>query len=147
MRKLLLLSLLVPALASADEFILKTGLKNLSDNSAEAFLSLAVPQNAPMGGKVFYFIKCKSAANQAEQFGQVTYACHNVAGTVSCGFGTPDGVTLGDGTASVDTPTFTASAGTNAVDFNIQSDCTGITPTSIIMRWWVGGEPAAISAR
>lgn len=151
--KRLSLALVVLSLASfvqaqsPQTFFLATSLKNLSDNVATSFAEVGVPRNIPIGGKVFYFVKCASAANQAEQFGQVTFACHNLAGTTSCGFGTPDGVTLGDGTASIDAPVFTAVSTAAGANILIQSNCTGITPVSVIMRWWIGGEPTTILSR
>jgi len=107
--------------------------KTLTDNTATAFATMAMPQTAGSnygGGQMIYTIFCKDAANQAQQSGTVKFACMNLAGTESCGFGTPDGVTLGDGTASLGTPTFTAAAGADLVTISVQSDCTGIAPTT-----------------
>ena len=107
--------------------------KALTDNTATAFATMAMPQTAGSnygGGQMIYTIFCKDAANQAQQSGTVKFACMNLAGTESCGFGTPDGVTLGDGTAGLGTPTFTAAAGADLVTISVQSDCTGIAPTT-----------------
>jgi len=92
--------------------------KALTDNTATTFATVAMPQAAGSnygGGQIIYTIFCKDASNQAQQTGTVKFVCMNLAGTESCGWGTPDGVTLGDGTASLGTPTFTAAAGADLV--------------------------------
>jgi hypothetical protein len=107
--------------------------KTLTDNVATAFATMAMPQTAGSnygGGQMIYTIFCKDATNQAQQSGTVKFVCMNLAGTESCGFGTPDGVTLGDGTAGLGTPTFTAAAGADLVTISVQSDCTGVAPTT-----------------
>jgi hypothetical protein len=103
-------------------------------------MNVSIPQTAGSnwaGGLISYVIFCKDASNQAQQEGSVKFACMNLAGTESCGFGTPDGVTLGDGTASLGTPVFTAAGGTDAVAVSVQSDCTGVTPTTDTLKYRV----------
>jgi hypothetical protein len=112
--------------------------KALSDNAATTFVSVAIPQTAGAnyaGGQIIYTIFCKDATNQAEQSGLVAFACHNRAGTETCGFETPHGVTLGDGTASLGTPAFTAAGGADLVVMSVQSDCTGVTPTTQTIQY------------
>ncbi len=108
--------------------------KALTDNTATAFVRVAIPQTIATnykGGQVIYEIYCDDDTNQASQSGTVKFACHNLAGTEACGFGTPDGVTLGDGTASLAAPVFDAnSAVADTIDLRVQSDCTGITPNT-----------------
>lgn len=108
--------------------------KALTDATATSFVRIAIPQTIATnykGGTVIYEIYCDDDTNQASQSGRVTFTCHNLAGTEACGFGTPDGVTLGDGTASLGTPAFTAAtAATDTIDLKVNSDCTGITPNT-----------------
>lgn len=112
--------------------------KAIADNSATNFVDVAIPQTAGSnyaGGRIVYTIFCKDAANQATQSGTVSFACHNLGGTESCGFGTPDGATLGDGTASIGAPAFTAAGGTDVAALSVQSDCTGVTPTTLTIQY------------
>lgn len=124
---------------------ISAGTKALTDNVATNFANVAIAQSVGAnysGGRVSYTIFCKDAVNQAEQHGLVQFGCHNLAGTTTCGWGTPDGVTLGDGVASIGTPTFTATSGTNAAVLKLQSDCTGVTPTTFTMEYRIEMERA-----
>ena len=123
------------------------GQKALTDNLATLLMDVAVNQAEGFGGRIGYFVKCGNVTNVAEQSGSVTIACHNLLGTTSCGFGTPDGVTLGDGTASIDAPVFSAVAKTEAVAISLQSNCTGVTPTFMLARWWLEGSPTVVTQR
>ena len=105
----------------------------LTDATATNFADVSIPQTGGANyaaGFIVYTIFCEDASNQAVQSGRVQFACHNLAGTESCGFGTPDGVTLGDGTASIVAPVFTATGGADLVNILVDSDCTGVTPTT-----------------
>lgn len=116
----------------------RTYTKTLVDNVATNFADVSIPQTAGSnyaGGDLVYTIFCKDASNQATQRGTVNFACQNLAGAESCGFGTPDGVTLGDGVASIGAPTFTAAGGTDVAQISVQSDCTGVTPTTFTMQY------------
>lgn len=107
--------------------------KALTDNVATAFATMAMPQTAGSnygGGKIIYTIFCKDAANQATESGDVIFACHNLAGAEACTFGTANNVIMTDGTASFVAPVFTAAAGADLVTISVQSDCTGVTPTT-----------------
>lgn len=107
--------------------------KALTDNVATAFATMAMPQTAGSnygGGKIIYTIFCKDASNQATESGEVFFACHNLAGAEACTFGTPTNVIQADGTASFVAPVFTADAGEDLVTISVQSDCTGVTPTT-----------------
>ncbi len=106
----------------------------LTDATATNFADVSIPQTGGANyaaGFIVYTIFCEDASNQAVQSGRVQFACHNLAGTESCGFGTPDGVTLGDGTASIVAPVFTATGGADLVNILVDSDCTGVTPTTL----------------
>jgi hypothetical protein len=113
--------------------------KALTDATATAFVRVAIPQTIATnykGGQVIYEIYCDDDTNQASQAGTVKFTCHNLAGTEACGFGTPDGVTLGDGTASLAAPTFDASsASADTIDLRVNSDCTGIAPNTHTIEW------------
>jgi hypothetical protein len=108
--------------------------KALTDAAATAFVRIAIPQTIATnykGGQVIYEIYCDDDTNQASQAGTVKFTCHNLAGTEACGFGTPDGVTLGDGTLSLAAPTFDASsAAADTIDLRVTSDCTGAAPNT-----------------
>jgi hypothetical protein len=121
--------------------------KALTDATATAFVRVAIAQAIATNyeaGKVEYTIYCDDDTNQAVQKGHVNFACHNLAGTESCGFGTPDGVTLGDGTASLSTPTFDATSGAaDTIDLRVTSDCTGITPNTHTIQWRISTEATA----
>lgn len=108
--------------------------KALTDNSATAFVRIAIPQTIVSnyrGGEVVYQIYCDDDTNQASQAGTVKFTCHNIAGTEACGFGTPDGVTLGDGTATLAAPTFDATSGAaDTIDLRVTSDCQGVVPNT-----------------
>lgn len=107
--------------------------KALVDNTPTIFATMAIPQTAGAnygGGKIIYTIFCKDAANQATESGEVYFACHNLAGSEACTFGTPTNVIMTDGTASFVAPVFAAAAGADLVSISVQSDCTGVTPTT-----------------
>jgi hypothetical protein len=111
--------------------------KALTDNVATAFATMAMPQTAGSNygaGKGIYTIFCKDATNQAEEVGEFHFACHNLAGTESCTIGAVGAATVNiihtDATASFVAPVFTAAAGADLVTFSVQSDCTGVTPTT-----------------
>lgn len=110
----------------------------LTDATATAFARIAIAQTIGSNyeaGQVIYSIYCDDSTNQAIQQGAVAYACHNLAGTETCGFSVPAGVTNSDGTADLATPVFDAAAGTDTVDLRVDSDCTGITPTTHTIQW------------
>lgn len=114
--------------------------KALTDNTATNFMDLSIVQTAGSnycGGRVDYVAFCRDATNQATQTGHVVFACHNLAGTESCSFGTPDTVTLGDGTASIGAPTFSAAVGADKAAVSLQSDCTGVVPTTFTLSYRV----------
>jgi hypothetical protein len=121
--------------------------KALTDATATAFVRVAIVQTIGSNfeaGEVNYTIYCDDDTNQATQSGRVRFACHNLAGTESCGFGTPDGVTLGDGTASLDPPTFDATSGAvDTIDLRVNSNCTGITPNTHTFQYRVHVEATA----
>jgi hypothetical protein len=121
--------------------------KALTDATATAFVRIAIAQAIATNyeaGKVEYTIYCDDDTKQAVQKGHVNFACHNLAGTETCGFGTPDGVTLGDGTASLSTPTFDATSGAaDTIDLRVTSDCTGITPNTHTVQWRISTEATA----
>jgi hypothetical protein len=121
--------------------------KALTDATATAFVRIAIAQAIATNyeaGKVEYTIYCDDDTKQAVQKGHVNFACHNLAGTETCGFGTPDGVTLGDGTASLSTPTFDATSGAaDTIDLRVNSDCTGITPNTHTVQWRISTEATA----
>jgi hypothetical protein len=105
----------------------------LTDNTATTFVTMSIPQTAGSnygGGEIKYTIFCKDASNQATETGTVGFTCQNIAGTESCTFGTPSNVIQGDATASFVAPVFSATAGSDAVAIKVQSDCTGVTPTT-----------------
>ena len=111
-----------------------SGTTEIADNVATAFHRIAIPQTLLSNyaaGQIQYTITCSDGINQATQHGSVHFACQNLAGTEACGFGTPDGVTLGDGTAAIDAPVFTgASTVADTINLLVQSNCTGVTPTT-----------------
>lgn len=113
--------------------------KALADAAATAFVRIAIPQTVASryaGGQVIYTIFCSDATNTATSSGTVKFACQNVAGTESCGFGTPDVVALGDGTAAIGTTTFDAATGAaDTIDLRVSSDCTGVTPTTLTIQY------------
>ena len=113
--------------------------KALTDATATAFVRIAIPQTIATnykGGQVIYEIYCDDDTNQASQAGTVKFTCHNLAGTEACGFGTPDGVTLGDGTVSLAAPTFDAtSSAADTIDLRVNSDCTGAAPNTHTIEW------------
>ncbi len=105
----------------------------LTDNTATTFVTMSIPQTAGSsygGGKISYTIFCKDATNQAVESGEVLFACHNIAGAEACTFGTPSNVIQGDGTANFVAPVFSATAGSDALALKVQSDCSGVTPTT-----------------
>lgn len=111
--------------------------KAITDNVATAFATVAIPQTAGSnyaGGKGYYTIFCRDASNQAVEQGEFHFACHNRAGTETCTIGTAGAPTVNvihtDATASFVAPVFTAAAGADLVTFSVQSDCTGVTPTT-----------------
>jgi len=108
--------------------------KALTDATATAFVRVAIPQTIATnykGGEIIYEIYCDDDTNQASQSGTVKFTCHNLAGTEACGFSTPDGVTLGDGTANLVAPVFTAAtAAADTIDLQVDSNCTGIVPNT-----------------
>ena len=107
--------------------------KALVDNTPTAFATMAMPQTAGSnygGGKIIYTIFCKDASNQATESGEVSFACHNIAGAEACTFSSVTNVIMTDATASFVAPAFTAAAGADLVTFSVQSDCTGVTPTT-----------------
>ena len=106
--------------------------KALTDNVATQFASISIPQTAGAnyaGATVEFTIFASDGTNMAVQHGSVKITALNIAGTESVTVGTPDFVTLGDGTASLDTPAFTATGGADLIDLKVQSNATGITPT------------------
>jgi hypothetical protein len=111
----------------------------LTDATATAFVRLTLVQTIGSnyeGGEVIYSIYCDDDTNQASQSGTVMFACHDLAGTEACSFGTPNGVTLGDGTASLSSPTFDATSGAaDTIDLRVTSDCTGIVPNTHTILW------------
>ena len=118
--------------------------KALTDNVATQFVSVAIPQTAGSnyaGIEISYTIFCKDATNFAVEHGRVDLSCVNAAGTESCtvgptGAGEPTvNVIKGDGTASFVAPIFTATAGADLVDVKVQSDCTGVTPTTHMIQY------------
>jgi hypothetical protein len=112
--------------------------KAIADNSATAFVRIAIPQTAGSnyaGGELKFTIFCKDAANQAVQQGNVEFACHNLAGTETCTFETVEEVSHGDGTAALSAPSFDIAAGTDTVDLRVTSDCTGVTPTTQTIQY------------
>ena len=119
--------------------ILGSKSKALTDATATAFVRIAIPQTIATnykGGQVIYEIYCDDDTNQASQAGTVKFTCHNLAGTEACGFGTPDGVTLGDGTVSLAAPTFDAtSSAADTIDLRVNSDCTGAAPNTHTIEW------------
>lgn len=112
----------------------------LTDNTATTFVTMSIPQTAGSnygGGTIKYTIFCKDASNQATESGEVIFACQNLAGTESCTFGTASNVIQGDGTASFVAPVFTATGGTDNVAIKVQSDCSGVTPTTHTIQAFV----------
>lgn len=125
------------SLATISRAIVGSKTKALTDNVATAFATVAIPQTAGSnyaGGKGYYTIFCRDASNQAVEQGEFHFACHNRAGTETCTIGTAGAPTvnviLTDGTASFVAPVFTAAAGADLVTLSVQSDCTGVTPTT-----------------
>lgn len=108
----------------------------LADNTKKAFATVAVAAGSYVGGDIVYTLYCADASDRVSRSGRITFAAQNTGGTETCAVGTPD--TTGDVTNNAKaftSATFTcADGGTNAIQIEVQADCTIATPTTLTIE-------------
>ena len=108
----------------------------LADNTKKAFATLTVAAGAYGGGDIIYTLYCADASDRVTQSGRLPISVQNTGGTETCAVGTP--ITSGDSTNNAkafSTVTFTcADGGTNMVQYEVQADCSIVTPTTLTIE-------------
>jgi hypothetical protein len=108
----------------------------LADNTKKAFVTVAIAAGSYVGGDIVFTLYCADAADRVSRSGRVTFAAQNTGGTETCSVGTPD--VTGDVTNNAKAFTsaaFTcADGGTNAIQIEVQADCTIATPTTLTIE-------------
>lgn len=109
----------------------------LTDNVKAAFETVAVAAGSYAGGDIIYTLYCADAADRVSRSGRVTFAAQNTGGTETCAVGTP--TTTGDVTNNAKAFTsavFTcADGGANAIQLEVQADCTIAAPTTLTIEY------------
>ena len=109
----------------------------LADDTKKAFATVPIAAGSYGGGDILYTLYCADANDRVSRSGRIPWAGQNTGGTETCAVGTA--TSSGDVTNNAKaftSATFTcADGGANAVQIEVQADCTIAAPTVLTIEW------------
>lgn len=112
--------------------------RTLADNIKTAFVVVSVPSNFYAGGDLIWTLYCADANDRVARSGRLPWSAINDGGTETCVVGTTS--SSGDAGGTTGPPTFVAvtftcaDGGTNAIQLEVQADCS-LTPTTLTIQY------------